>query len=205
MSGRADNLRERFRVPVMVVFLIASCGGVSHFHGSDFFLRYLLYSLIGNAATAALLWIEWTAPRGAQNNWISLYLFLLTPGRFDWRWDTRSGIIGSVVFAAFVLLMMFVVSSASMSKAKTNVRIDSADDAEGRLRSENPVFDLIISAIVLDNAIEFVTNRGHSFLWAFPFIPQMLLFVWAAIVYRIAEKKINPTNNLSIVNRTTNS
>jgi hypothetical protein len=188
------------RVPILVAMLCVEIGGLAHFYNSGFFVRILLYFLAGNLATAAVLWSSELDKRSVTGTQLALLLILLAPGGHGW---TGSGWV-SMVFATVPIVLVPLLIWIRLHESahpKTGEPFKSRPQPERFLASESPVLALVVSVFVCGEAADTVVKSGISVAWSFPFLFTPILLAWNYVIYRIELRAINPTNNLSIVNR----
>lgn len=192
--------RKSLRIAVLAALLLSTGYGLAQFSGTGIFFPFLLYSLPGVLATAAVLWFGDLEKLGTTETDLAIYLLLLAPSYHNWgrmSWIDTAFSVGSIAFVLLFIGITFLAASRN-SKSKGS---NPAAESEPSLTSKSSLPALLVSIFVYGQAADTVSENGLSLVWSFPFLLQPMLLIWIYVIYRIELKAINPTNNLSIAVR----
>jgi hypothetical protein len=180
------------RVPLLAALIATEIGGIAHFYGSRSFLSFLYLCIVGAAITGMLLWIEKIEKIGVSRDDLALYYFFIIPSPGSRLGTTFFRFAFGVVFSMVVgfLILQFTGGKGSIEgPGSTNA---------GRIHF-GPLIAVFVLLFSCSCGVMFASDNCPSMIWSFPLFPPLFWFVGQYILYRIDKKKINPNENLSIL------
>lgn len=181
------------RIPIMIALVLGQTIGLVRFLGNPSFLRLLGFCVISTAVNAAPLWIDWFQRRGVEPLWLALLAYGLVPKRYDWMAQHTVDNVFYIVFAAIVLIAI------AFFFASVWLRASGPHSVESPYRGT--LFCAFIALTTFEQSTDFLGSHDLSLLWSIPAGLPMIWYAWMYALHRIELHRLNPTGNLSILNR----
>jgi len=199
-----EPILRKIRLPILAAMICAEVAGIVHYRATGEFIQFLVFAVFGTTATAELFWRDEFQPMGVSPGVVAYCLLLFAPTtRFGHRLD-KVDIGFDIVLGLFVFA--FGVLSIASKRSANKKHLQSGSD-KGRENQAADIWDIgplgciVFATVLLSEISGDIFFKERSFFWLVPAAPPFSWFLWQYVIYRKQQKQLNPTENLSIVQR----